>query len=65
MRKNNTSIHYIHHYYNVLHVHEDIVNWFTWLLEELQSKKTDTVKTVVFCQSIGSCANLRTYMSNV
>ena len=43
---------------SVIHGHEDISIRFKWLLEELRSKKTDTVKTVMFCKSIASCACL-------
>ena len=31
---------------------------FTWLLEELRSKKLTTTKTMVFCRSIENCAHL-------
>jgi ATP-dependent DNA helicase RecQ len=47
--------------YSVYAVSKDSTTRFTWLLEELRSKKLTTVKTLVFCQSIASCSELYSF----
>ena len=44
--------------YSVYRVSEDVETRFLWLVEELRRKKTGTTKTLVFCKSIASCAQL-------
>ena len=44
--------------YSLYKVSDHMETCFTWLVEELRIKRTDTIKTLVFCRSIASCSQL-------
>ena len=44
--------------YTVIYTSANVEERFRWLIDELRSNKTDTLKTIVFCRSIDVCATL-------
>ena len=44
---------------------EELETTFSWLTEELKTKKNRTSKTIIYCQSINACGELYSMLDSV